>query len=816
MNWIKISAVALAVNLGAFPVLGQSFKSLYSFPEGGGDGSEPFATLTVGPDGDLYGTTLNGGGLLGGTAFKVSVVNGAVSFLGDFDPATTGQQPYARLVNIGDGYLYGATLRNRNEAEDPAGTVYRLDPVGGLTPIFQVPTDVEGLDRSPTNPRAVVQAEPGALHVLCGDYPGIWRVPIDPSEPAEIIYTFAADSADGDHAQSLIRGSDGYLYGTTEGLAVAGDGATTRGTIFRIKPDGSEMTLLHDCPEETGTSPGGALVEGPDGNFYGTMSAMGANGLGCVYRISPEGDYTVLHHFKDLGYPSGELLLARDGFLYGTASGGGSNGAGGVFRIRLNGKNYEVLHRFKYTNGSEPVGGLVLAKDGALYGTTKGGGTGDNGTIFRLSLNLPVNRRPVAVDDAVQLTDSFIAVLKNDFDPDGDQLTVTVTSAPTQGTAVVQSNGSILYTPAHGGVVTDSFTYTISDGDGGLASATVRLTDTRPEKGIEAGVYGGLLLLDPELSGPLARPRARISLTVKDTGRFTGVLFTERKRVSFKGTFFNEQIAAVNVKLPGKRKGTLFLSAPIGTTGLINCTLFGAEICTGEAGLAQAPLSGEKEQYTVFGIPVGSEVEGSGYGVMKVSKTGTVTIAGKLGDGTKLSAGGNLISLPGRPELIPVFSEPLSGGVIGGYVAPQVIQGRNGYVGPVRWVRPKAKKSTKPYPLGFDVETTIGIVRYIAPQGSAPVIQGIEGIVTLFDAAPGGNVTGDFTLDGKRITRKTPLKALSINRKTGLFTGSIGIGRKTVKFGGAVHQAANDGGGYYVVGGESKKVELSTDESANP
>ena len=109
------------------------------------------------------------------------------------------------------------------------------------------------------------------------------------------------------------------------------------------------------------------------------MSATGAKGRGTIFRITPDGDYKVLHHFNDLGSPQGDLLLASDGYLYGTASEGGAKGSGygGIFRIKPDGKNYKVLHTFNNTNGAEPWGGLVQAADGDLYGTTKIGGTGN-------------------------------------------------------------------------------------------------------------------------------------------------------------------------------------------------------------------------------------------------------------------------------------------------------------------------------------------------------------------------------------------------------------------------------------------------------
>ncbi len=116
----------------------------------------------------------------------------------------------------------------------------------------------------------------------------------------------------------------------------------------------------------------------------------GAYGQGTVFRVNTN-DYTetVLHSFtggaSDGNYPYGGLLLANDGKLYGTTESGGSAGGGAIFRLDTDGGNYTVLHNFTGVDGLAPYATLIQGCDGGLYGTTYQGGTGGLGTAFRMN-----------------------------------------------------------------------------------------------------------------------------------------------------------------------------------------------------------------------------------------------------------------------------------------------------------------------------------------------------------------------------------------------------------------------------------------------
>jgi uncharacterized repeat protein (TIGR03803 family) len=151
------------------------------------------------------------------------------------------------------------------------------------------------------------------------------------------------------------------------------------------------MTILHNFANEgipSGLGPRGALVQANDLNFYGMTLGGGTSGLGTLFRMTPDGAVTILHSFaggEDGAEPSAGLIQGRDRFLYGTTLRGGSANQGTLFRASLDGA-VTVLHSFEGGNdGAEPSASLVEARDGNFYSTTTRGGTAGTGTIFEMT-----------------------------------------------------------------------------------------------------------------------------------------------------------------------------------------------------------------------------------------------------------------------------------------------------------------------------------------------------------------------------------------------------------------------------------------------
>jgi uncharacterized repeat protein (TIGR03803 family) len=197
------------------------------------------------------------------------------------------------------------------------------------------------------------------------------------SQTFEVIY---ADSSGLSPQSGLVQGSDGDFYGTT-----SAGGASGLGTVFKVS-EGGTCTVLHSFTGSTGSYPRASLMQGSDGDFYGTTSGDGARDFGTVFKITASGTHTMLHSFDStMGrYPSG-LVMGTDGDFYGTTSAGGTSDFGTVFKVTASG-THTVLHSFDSTMGHYPTG-LVMGTDGDFYGTTSGGGISGFGTVFKITAN---------------------------------------------------------------------------------------------------------------------------------------------------------------------------------------------------------------------------------------------------------------------------------------------------------------------------------------------------------------------------------------------------------------------------------------------
>jgi uncharacterized repeat protein (TIGR03803 family) len=302
----------------------QVFTTIHSFT--GADGAIPkYEALAQGTDGNLYGTTAHDGASGNGTVFKITP-GGTLFALS----LANGSNSAAGLILATDGRFYGTTFSSSNF--DYEGTIFALDTGRALTTLHDF---------------------------VFGNNP----------------------------AAPLAEGTDGNFYGTT-----AYGGANGYGTVFKVTPRGV-LTTLHSFDARDGATPWAGLVEGKDGNFYGTTEAGGnlscsANptyGCGTVFKITPGGRLTTLHVFDGTdGYAiySG-LVQGTEGNFYGTA-GGYTNGPGTVFTITTGGV-LTTLHYFQGGNdGKSPFAGVIQATDGNFYGSTFEGGAGW-GTLFMMT-----------------------------------------------------------------------------------------------------------------------------------------------------------------------------------------------------------------------------------------------------------------------------------------------------------------------------------------------------------------------------------------------------------------------------------------------
>jgi uncharacterized repeat protein (TIGR03803 family) len=268
-------------------------------------------------------------GVLAGSAQTGAVFTSLYSFSGTND----GASPQAGLVRGGDGNFYGTTPYGGSYG---FGTIFEFSTTGGLTSLYSFTGTNDG-----AYPRA-----------------------------------------------ALVQGSDGNFYGTT------GNGGTNggNGTVFQFSTNRSLTSLYSFTGGTDGASPVASLVQGSDGNFYGTTIGGGTNGFGTVFQLGTNGSFTSLYSFmggSDGAYPANTLVQGRDGNFYGTTKGHGPFFYPcAVFKISTNGALVS-LYTFSPPWFENPSS-LVQGSDGNFYGTTGSGGTNNLGTVFRLTVKPPL------------------------------------------------------------------------------------------------------------------------------------------------------------------------------------------------------------------------------------------------------------------------------------------------------------------------------------------------------------------------------------------------------------------------------------------
>jgi uncharacterized repeat protein (TIGR03803 family) len=359
---------------------GTSFEWLHVFPHITGDGTRPVAAvLEVG--GRLYGTTTGGGTYGYGTVFALDTNGDNYAVLKSF-AGGEGSSPRAGLLAANNGLFYG-TAGSGGAAG--LGSVYRINPDGsGYVTLHSF-----GLYDGAGPTCVLVAGSDGALYGTTGGggygFGTAFKLNRDGSG-YQVMRNFF--TLDGEYPQAgLLAASDGMLYGTA-----SDGGANGLGTVFKLSPDGSSFTVLYNFTGASGdgASPRGTLIEGSDGALYGTTLSGGVGNYGTIFTLNKNGsDYSVLRDLAagDGTRPEAGLLEASDGDLYGTASVNAGSIGGTVFKLHKNGSNFAVLHTFTggAGDGSYPFASLVEGNDGALYGTTSQGGPADNGTVFALN-----------------------------------------------------------------------------------------------------------------------------------------------------------------------------------------------------------------------------------------------------------------------------------------------------------------------------------------------------------------------------------------------------------------------------------------------
>ena len=369
---------------------------------------------------------------------------------------------------------------------------------------------------------------------------------------------------------AVTQGLDGSLYGTTyQGGANMSCGPNYGcGTVFKVT-DGTLTTLYNFCSLSgciDGSAPQAPLMQGADGNFYGTTNNGGPNGGGTIFKLTPEGALATIYTFcSQIGCSDGDgptyaLALAANGSLFGTTVVGGANDEGTVFTLAPNGV-FTTLHSFDGADGQNPYGGLLLGTDGNFYGTTMAGGGFNYGTVFKIT-------------GAGVLTTlySFTAINGDGASPDGTL--IQATDGGFYGTTLAggdkRGDGTV-FSITPGGIFT---TVGFFDGrDGGYQPLAGVVQDTNGNLygttlGGGAAGFGTIYSLSVGL-GPFVETNP-ISGTVGVTVTILGTNLTSATSVTFNGTAATFAV---------KSKSEITTTVPTGaTTGTVQVVTTGGTL----------------------------------------------------------------------------------------------------------------------------------------------------------------------------------------------------------------------------------------------
>ena len=335
-----------------------------------------------------------------------------------------GESPQAELIQGADGNYYTTTFAGGSGAcpddvqglTPGCGAVVKITPAGVFSVLYSFPFDssnnttpngmfpVAGLLQGPDGNFYGVASGGGSSSTdFCQPGPEIFGCgtifKLTPSGKLTLLYSFCGGYGCGSYPPDgadprgrLAIGPDGNLYGTTQ-QGGEYNGFYNSGTIFRISLSGAGYQIMHTfsgcCGTGDGESPAAGLTLASDGNFYGTTQFGGTSGNGTIFKMNLAGAVTILHSFgpddPNGAEPLGALIQASDGNLYGTCYSGGASNGGTVFRISTSGSFTKIYDFTTASIGTHPTAGVIQASDGNLYGVTPSGGAG-LGSIYQLTL----------------------------------------------------------------------------------------------------------------------------------------------------------------------------------------------------------------------------------------------------------------------------------------------------------------------------------------------------------------------------------------------------------------------------------------------
>jgi len=345
-------------------------------------GQYPYGSLMQASNGKLYGMTDSDGATGDGVIFEYDPVTSTYEKLLDFDGENLGSRPHGNLIEANNGKLYGMTYEG---GASGMGVLFEYD-MG--TAIYSKKFDFDGSNLGSYPYGSLVQASNGKLYGMTtyggtSDVGVIFEYDITTDTHTKKL-DFDGATLGGSPEGSLIQATNEKLYGMTpEG------GASDNGVFFEYNLNTDVYTKISEFDDTTlGQDPYGSPMQASNGKLYGMTYYGGTAEKGVLFEYDTSTEtYTKRFDFVDTSLgdnPYRSLVQAVNGKLYGMTPAGGASGSGVIFEFDLTTDTYTKKIDFDGdNNGDYPLGSLVLANDGNLYGMTYEGGAENDGVLFQ-------------------------------------------------------------------------------------------------------------------------------------------------------------------------------------------------------------------------------------------------------------------------------------------------------------------------------------------------------------------------------------------------------------------------------------------------